>query len=303
MKLFVTVAERECHSLSQDSYGYNADIIKVLGFPRFDQLLYLQNAKRNSLHHQILILPTWRQEITHDSSILVEEGKKYFLHFCNTNYFKFYNTLINHPKLIAEMETHNYVGLFCLHPVFAAHWKDFHGNNVFTIQRDFPNYQTIFVESSLLVTDYSSVAFDFSYLEKPVIYSQFDRDQFFAHHSYRAGYFHYDEDGFGPVCHSLNETIETILSVLEQNCTMASQYRTRVRNFFQYIDYNNSERVYASIRSMPPATVSYKPRLALFILQILVYSFLIFAFFAQKILSLKSLKQPFRPSKYNAKQD
>ncbi|MEX6101942.1 CDP-glycerol glycerophosphotransferase family protein [Mammaliicoccus sciuri] len=38
-------------------------------------------------------------------------------------------------------------------------------------------FNYLFKESKLMITDYSSVAFDFSFLEKPVIYYQFDRDR------------------------------------------------------------------------------------------------------------------------------
>ena len=52
-------------------------------------------------------------------------------------------------------------------------------------------------ESSMLITDYSSVFFDVAYMHKPIIYYQFDRDAFRQGH-YQEGYFSYD-DGFGPV--------------------------------------------------------------------------------------------------------
>ena len=38
--------------------------------------------------------------------------------------------------------------------------------------------QKLIKESKLMITDYSSVAFDFSFLNKPVIYYQFDRNEF-----------------------------------------------------------------------------------------------------------------------------
>ena len=41
------------------------------------------------------------------------------------------------------------------------------------------SYKDIFAQTDLMITDYSSVAFDFAYLRKPIVYSQFDRDSFF----------------------------------------------------------------------------------------------------------------------------
>ena len=49
-----------------------------------------------------------------------------------------------------------------------------------------------------MLTDYSSVAFDFAYLRKPIVYAHFDKEAFFSgEHSYTAGYFDYERDGFG----------------------------------------------------------------------------------------------------------
>ena len=42
----------------------------------------------------------------------------------------------------------------------------------------------------MLITDYSSIFFDFGYLNKPVIYSHFDYNEYRANH-FRKGYFDY----------------------------------------------------------------------------------------------------------------
>ena len=72
------------------------------------------------------------------------------------------------------------------------------------------NYQEFLLESSLLITDYSSIFFDFGYLRKPVIYSHFDYEKYRKSH-YREGYFDYKYDGFGPVCFNINCTINEII--------------------------------------------------------------------------------------------
>ena len=53
----------------------------------------------------------------------------------------------------------------------------------------------------------SSVAFDFAYLGKPVIYAQFDKEEFYEKHDYKAGYFNYERDGFGEVVYDLESTV------------------------------------------------------------------------------------------------
>ena len=65
------------------------------------------------------------------------------------------------------------------------------------------SYQDLFRSSSLLVTDYSSVFFDFAYLKKPVIYYQREDD-----YHYNEGYFDYESMGFGEVIGDEDALIE-----------------------------------------------------------------------------------------------
>lgn len=73
--------------------------------------------------------------------------------------------------------------------------------------------QTLLRESALLITDYSSVFFDFAYMRKPLLYFQFDYAEFREKH-YPEGYFHYDRDGFGPIVKTVDELVEALIGDL-----------------------------------------------------------------------------------------
>ena len=118
-----------------------------------------------------------------------------------TNYFNFYNSLINDERLISFMKKFNYTGIFCLHPCFSSQHIDFTRNNIFSI-RNKCIYQNDLIKASLLVTDYSSIFFDFAYLRKPIIYAHFDYKEYRMNH-YPKGYFDYEKDGFGYIIHDL----------------------------------------------------------------------------------------------------
>ena len=80
------------------------------------------------------------------------------------------------------------------------------------ILADFDHFdvQTLLKESKLLVTDYSSVFFDFAYMQKASIYYQFDSADFHGKH-YQKGYFNYREMGFGPVVETEDLLIKCII--------------------------------------------------------------------------------------------
>ena len=99
-----------------------------------------------------------------------------------------------------------------------------------------------------MVCDYSSVAFDFCYLRKPVIYCHVDYNEFFSgNHTTQEGYFNYETDGFGEVEYSVENTIQRIIEYIKADCHLKEKYRKRIDKFFAFNDQGNCERVYNKI--------------------------------------------------------
>lgn len=239
IKVFVTAANKEYDSIINGNYGYNKDSVKLTGFPRYDNLT-------NNPKKIIAIMPTWRKAL--QGRVNITEGTRdYNFNFKNSEYFNFYNNLINDKKLLEVMDKYGYKGIFVIHPSHKENYIDFKGNSTFSVVSGFADYQKIFRESSLLVSDYSSVTFDFAYLKKPVIYSQFDKKTFMENHIYTEGYFHEKLSGFGPVTSDYEETVNTIINYIENDCKMEDKYLKRVADFYKYDDKNNCKRVYEEI--------------------------------------------------------
>ena len=109
--------------------------------------------------------------------------------------------------------------------------------------------QPLFAEAALLITDYSSVAFDLAYLDKPTIYYQFDAAEIFTGiHVYQRGYFDYARDGFGPVCETEDDVLANVQAALSGH--EPPQYAERRRSAFRYRDGRCCERVYRSILAL-----------------------------------------------------
>lgn len=239
IKLFITSVELEQKSILDGMYGYNKKVVKLTGFPRYDNL-YDKKQK------QIVFLPTWRENIA--GAINREKSiREYNKNFKETNYFKFYNSLINDQRLLECLEKNDYKAKFCVHPSFFRQYVDFEGNDYVTINHGIADYQKEFSENSLLITDFSSVAFDFAYLRKPILYAQFDKNSFFEGHLYNQGYFDYEEHGFGPVCYDYDTTVETIIEYIENDCKLEDKYLKRINDFYAYNDKNNCKRVHKEI--------------------------------------------------------
>ena len=102
------------------------------------------------------------------------------------------------------------------------------------------SYQDLLNNSSVLITDYSSVFFDFAYLKKPIIYYHPENDSY----HYEGNYFDYETMGFGDVVKTADDLFVKLNEYVDSNCQMEEEYQKRVDKFFTYSDQNNCKRVY-----------------------------------------------------------
>lgn len=248
IRLFVTSGQREYESMLNYPYGYEQDEIILTGLPRFDSLNVKDIQKNTKI---ILIAPTWRQNLTGQPNYQ-KDIYEYNPHFKETEYYKFYESLINNERLLGKMKELGFKGEFKLHPMLGEQSIDFESNEIISIASNREsNNQSSLNRYDILITDYSSIAFDCAYIGMPVVYTQFDKIEFFDSHTYQQGYFEYERDGFGPVCEDLDSTVNAIIRIMENNCILDEKYSTRRKEFFKYIDHNNSKRVYESIMQLP----------------------------------------------------
>ena len=168
----------------------------------------------------------------------------YYEGFKETDFFKFYNGLITDERLLKVMREKGYTGLFCLHPIFAKQSAHFEDSDVFKINEGFVDYNKAFAESSVMVTDYSTIAFDFAFLNKPIVYTQFDKEEFYENQIYDEC-FDYANEGFGPVCEDLDSAVEALVKIIENDCK--NEYIDRVDKFFVHHDQHNAQRILEAV--------------------------------------------------------
>ena len=193
-----------------------------------------------------MIAPTWRKGIV-GNWLEDEQTYDYSEAYRGSAFYSFYNTLIYDGRILQKMREKGYSGRLRLHPRMRLQACDFTENDVFRIETEAASYQEEVEGTSLLVTDYSSIAFDYAYVNIPCVYAQFDKKAFYANHGYRRGYFDFEKDGFGPVCYDYETTVQAILDLLDRDCIMDDVYKKRVDDFFAYRDDKNCERIYEEI--------------------------------------------------------
>ena len=234
-RMFVCGAKPEFDHISQ-RYGYRRSEVCFTGFPRFD---LLHDAQKDD--SMILFMPTWRRWITSEEDLL------------QSGYFKAVQAILNDKDLDDALGRTGRHMWFYVH---AGFWRfsNLFGTsceNIAVLDPHTCDIQDLLRTGALLITDYSSVFFDFAYQHKPVIYYQFDLDEFQDRHIGSAeSYFDYEEDGFGPVVRSREALVAAVEKQIECGFQMDERYRERTERFFPLHDKRNCERVYQEIVHM-----------------------------------------------------
>lgn len=237
---FVVTTRPEYDSILDYDYYYTPREVWMTGLPRHDALIHDEK-------NYITIMPTWRKTLSGgtDAAGVWKIGDD----FAESSYFKFYNALLNHKRLLSEAKKYGYQICFMPHPNVKPAMGLFTHHPDVIFWDETKVYREAFAESNLLVTDYSSAVFDFAYLRKPILYCQFDREEFFSGgHSYVEGYYNYLEDGFGEVEENLEALVERIIEYMGNGCALKEKYAERIDRTFAWHDKDCCKRVVDKIQ-------------------------------------------------------
>ena len=222
----------------EKTLGYEPQQVPCTGLARWDDLY---DAKAERI---ILLIPRYRADVMVQ---LPENKKKLKYHFMCTQFYKKYQELLSDEKLAELLEKNDYKLIFYPHyevqPLigcFSTKCK-----RIQILDRSSVSLDELLKKSALMITDYSSVAFDFAYMRKPVIYYQFDREVFEA--EYGGSYFNHERDGFGPVVNKKEKCISKIAGWLNGRFDMEDLYRERCMRTFPFYDRDNCKRVYEEV--------------------------------------------------------
>ena len=235
MDMLVCSAVPEYENM-KNTYGHPRGVVQRLGLCRYDRLLSPHRVER-----QILIMPTWRYFLR---SLSDED-------FVKSEYYNQFSQLINDTKLIDTLEKYDYKAVMYLHYELQPYSELFKSisSRVRVLKKDEADVQDLLMSSAMLITDYSSVFFDFAYMEKPLAYLQFDEEKFYST-QYGRGYFNSHSDGFGPVFDNAEMTAEYICKMAEEGMCVDSEYAKRADKFFGLRKANHCEKTYMAIKEL-----------------------------------------------------
>lgn len=218
--------------LYQSAFGIPAEKIYALGLPRTDALFDEKQREKNragfyaaypALREKKLLLytPTFRDKEAKNPQVMLDL-----------------------ELLLTRLPDEYAVGLR-LHPFVAAafheeqYQKNF-GSRLVNLSR-FPDINTLYEVSTALITDYSSVIFDYCILDKPIYFYAYDLDDFLQ--DGRGTYVDYKKDMPGPIAYTTGELCELLLAEIREHSYDYERLSRFKKESYQYFDGRSTKRV------------------------------------------------------------
>ena len=216
-------------------FGFPEGVVQYTGLCRFDNLI-----RGNVPSNEILVMPTWRGSD-------YPKGERFY----ETAFYRKFQSMLDNSRLLALLEERDLRLIFYPHIELQTELDKFRSPSERIVLASWRDYdvQTLLMRCRLLITDYSSVFFDAGYMEKPVIYYQFDIGEFRKFH-YQEGYFSYEEHGFGPVVEEEEALADAVCACAGNDFRMEKKYLDRLEAFYPVRDEQNCERTYQILRRM-----------------------------------------------------
>ena len=202
-----------------DCFNFKKEIIKS-GYPRTDILFKRDKSYVLSIRESlrlpknkkiILYAPTWRKRNKFDMRLDLD--------------------------LMKEKLKKDYIILIRLHHFCSNGYKVPADNKFIFNLTDYQSVEDLFLISDILITDYSSVMFDYALLNKPMLFFTYDFEEY--RDNLRGLYVDFEKEAPGPLLFNSEDIVDAILNI--EN--IYNQFRNKIDKFYsKYLCYekNNS---------------------------------------------------------------
>ena len=210
--------------LKNKDYGYNSNVVKLTGLPRYDGL-------EDDAHKQIVIMPTWRRWETNQASI----------DFTKTKYYKMLERMVS-----SVPEKYRDRLIVLPHPLMKKVISDKKNELSKYMVPDDMTYDDVLKTCDLLITDYSSIAYDAFYRGAKVIFYWEEKDECMEHYGGEAHLMLNTDNVYGDVCYNKEE----LKKVFNDNYMkpQKEKFVNRYKKIVGFSDGKNSERIIKYLR-------------------------------------------------------
>jgi CDP-glycerol glycerophosphotransferase len=224
--LVISLSE-ETRRLFSSAFRVEKDLVKITGYPRNDTLFDAECESCSSA--KVIFMPTFRGMEGEASDLLATTGFD----------IDTIDTFCNEHQIEIDIK---------LHP-FNLPTAEMLGKIARSKFVEFIDVDDVYPQLSkydVLITDYSSVYFDFLLLDRPMIFFPFKHEEFVARD--RELYYDYDEVTPGPKVNSWSEILSYLSDLKKLDREFRSIRKQIKQKFHSFQDAGSCHRVYLAIK-------------------------------------------------------
>lgn len=238
LSLFVTSTKEEYATIinPENGYEYDEKAVILTGLPRHDRLT---NFAENKAKRTIVIAPTMRHyldQFVANGAVIEEKSES----VAKSPYFVAWSQAI--AQLRDKLVDTDVELKLLVHPSVRPLASYFGATDEELLAFD-ARYVDVINASDAVITDFSSLAFDFAIVNKAVMYFDFAENA----GGWDTALERNPENTLGEVATNVEALVENTLGLLEGDFHNPAVYATRATNFFAFQDHNNSKRVFNKI--------------------------------------------------------
>lgn len=146
-----------------------------------------------------------------------------------------YSLKIDLEKFNEKLES-EYIFLIRTHPNVKKIVSEIENSSIFIDVSKYNDIHELYIASDILITDYSSVFFDYSLLKKPMIFYPYDYEHY--KNEDRGFYFEYGEIVPGPIVYTSEELLQLLLKLEEDK----EKYKDKINSFNKNFNIEDREK-------------------------------------------------------------
>ena len=170
--------------------------------------------------------------------------------FIKTSFYLNYSSILSDQEIQLKLKEKGYELDFYNHFEFQKFnhlFECFESKYIHILKFGTKRVQDLLKDANLLITDYSSIYYDFFYMKKPIIFFLPDQEEF-GEQQYGKDFD--DPADFGIVALNDIEAKKLILDALDYDCPMDMKYKKYSNEVFPLADSYNCERIFNAINQL-----------------------------------------------------
>lgn len=221
----VIVSSKKMIKLHKEAFGVSEKNIYPLGLPRMD--IFFDEAR----------IKEEKQKFYRQFDQLKE--KKIILYaptFRDNNINSFDDNM--NLKKVAENLPENYVIINKFHPFVAKRYGKIESNKMIDLS-EYDDLTRLLLVSDILISDYSSIIFDYAILKKPIIFYAYDKEEY--ENKIRGFYYNYEDYIGEKIIRTKDELIQKIMNIKYNN------NNNFVERYVDFKNFNSVDKIYREV--------------------------------------------------------